>query len=142
VKDTFSHGSSYRMGNIPEPWNENDVLVWTGHYGKYMCRQEKDTFHRSEFLFNEEIRMARAYDYEDQKHEALYNDDHHYGRLVSHCLTWFTQNRLLREERIRDNDGSEFSMYRKTQALLRLCQEILRYQLPDIRSMLQAQNQD
>jgi hypothetical protein len=130
-------------GNIPEPWNESDVLVWTGRSGKYMCQQEKDTFHRSEFLFNEEIRKAGAYDFEDQKHEALYNDDHHYGRLVSHCLTWFTQNGLLREEKNRDNDdGSEFSMYRKTQTLLRLCLEILRYELPDMRFILQNTDQD
>lgn len=123
-------------GNIPEPWSENDVLVWTAHSGRYMCRQEQDTFHRSEFLFNREIRKAGAYDFEDEKHEALYNDDHHYGRLVSHCLTWFTQSGLLTEERIRDKDGSEFIMYRKTQVLLRLCPEILNVQLPDIRSML------
>jgi hypothetical protein len=126
-------------GNIPEPWNENDVLVWIGRSSRYMCQQEGDTFHKSEFLLNEEIKTARAYDYEDQKHEALYNDDHHYGRLVSHCLKWFIQNQLLIEERIPDKGGSEYSMYRKTPALVRLCPKILRYELPDMRSFVQRQ---
>jgi hypothetical protein len=101
----------------PEPWNTNNVIVWTGHACKYICKNDnKDhhDFHQSEFLLNEEIMKAAAYHNEDEKHKALYDDKHSYAILVRYCLTWLVKNNLLEEQKVRDMDGSESSRYQPT----------------------------
>jgi hypothetical protein len=91
-----------------------------------------DDFHEENVLLNEELRdNARAVfneETEQEFHNALYDNDADYSRLVRFVLAQLIAQGLIREEKHEGRD----STYWKTSKLNALCPKILKYQLPII----------
>jgi len=122
-------------GDIPEPFNYNDVKVWLGKICKYICGKTEDNFPESEFLLNPELNQSHAYDNEKEKHKAMYDSNHPYSKLLLYCLQWLITKGLLETRIVNDVDNSELKEYIKTDKLKNICSQILRYDLADIHEM-------
>jgi DNA-binding Lrp family transcriptional regulator len=53
--------SAAANANIPQPYNENDVLVWTRRILKSVCKENKRCFYPSEFILSDEMQGSEAY---------------------------------------------------------------------------------
>ena len=127
-------------GDIPEPFNENDVRAWIGRFLKTLCREDRNCFYPSEFILNEEIEQAKAYDNPKEKEKALYNERNAYYKLAKHCLEELTKMLVLVKDSIRDSaDNREYEVYCKTLLLLNtICPKVNNINgLPDIDKILE-----
>jgi hypothetical protein len=126
--------------DIPKPFNENDVRAWIGRFLKDLCREERTRFFPSDFLLNEEMQQANAYDAQE-KEKALYNKDHVYRKLSSYCLEQLTERLVLNRTSVRDpTDDLEYTTYDKTDLLLNvICTKVNEISgLPDIDKILEV----
>jgi len=124
-------------GNIPEPFNENDERVWMNRILKDMCRETRDCFYPSEFILNEEMQHAKAYDNPQEKERALSDEASPYYKIAKHSLEQLFKKEVVTKETISDpTDGKTYITYCKTSLLNALCKEIGKYDLPDIDTIL------
>jgi hypothetical protein len=127
-------------GNIPEPFNESDERIWMNRILKHMCGETKDCFYPSEFILNEQMQEVKAYDNPEEKERALSNESRPYYNIAKHSLerlTNFMEREIVtRETRFDPTDNKTYVVYCKTSLLNVLCNEISRYDLSDIETIL------
>jgi hypothetical protein len=126
-------------GRIPEPFNENNVTDWIGRILKTLCREERRCFYPSEFILDEEIQQAKAYDNPVEKERALSEEGNFYHKLAKFCLEELTNKLVVtRDSRTDSSDNREYIVYCKTPFLVnRLCQDIDKIGLPGIDKILE-----
>lgn len=121
----------------PEGFTKNYVTVFKGYFCKYMCQESRDNFYSEKVLLNQELRNnAKAIfnkKTEEEFHNALYDNDNDYARLVEYELECLVNQGLLTEEKHEGRD----STFWKTPKLYALCPEIVRYDLPGIQDMVE-----
>lgn len=117
--------------DAPEGFVKNHVTIFKGYFCKDACQQSKDNFHYAEILLNKELREnAKAVfnkETEDEFHNALYDNDNDYGRLVKYVLDCLIKQGMLTEEK---RGGLDY--YWKTPKLYALCPQIVQVILPVI----------
>jgi hypothetical protein len=118
--------------DAPEGFTRNYVNILKGYFCKFACQRNWDNFHKENVLLNEELRdNARALfneQTEQEFHNALYDNDSDYSRLVKFVLAELIAQGLIREE---EHEGRD-STYWKTSKLKALCPKILKFILPII----------
>jgi hypothetical protein len=86
------------------------------------------------------MEQVKAYDNPEEKERALYNEANPYYMIAKHSLERLTlrQNTeiVTRETRSDPTDNKTYVIYCKTSLLNALCNEISRYDLPDIDTIL------
>ena len=73
-------------GDIPEPFNENDVVIFDALIAKFLC--QTDVFLRNVFLqmlIDNKIKASGGYPIKG-KREALDNIDHSINELIDYCI--------------------------------------------------------
>jgi hypothetical protein len=122
--------------DAPEGFTKNYVTVFKGYFCRYACQKSWDNFHYAEILFNQELRdNARAIyneQTEEEFHNALYDDDADYARLVRYVLDCLVRQGMFTEEK---RGGLEY--YYKTVKLYALCPQIVDVILPGIDSLVE-----
>jgi hypothetical protein len=88
--------------NIPEPFNQNDVLAWTGRILRDMCREGRECFYPSEFILDEELQEAMAYDNAEQKERAISDGNNVYHTFARFCLEELSVRTILWRKTVRD----------------------------------------
>jgi hypothetical protein len=122
--------------DAPEPWNFNDTIVWKGIICKFICEKKKRTFYLSELLSYDKIPvMAGAYNQNDIKN-AIHDDEGDFRKLIDHCLNWLKVNTLIE---VQENTSSV--LYNTTSRLESLCPEIIKYQLPVLDPVIEAEKE-
>jgi hypothetical protein len=123
--------------DAPEGFTRNYVTVVKGHSCKWICKQRWDSVTEYEVLVNEELRTnARAIyneETEEEFHRALYDNDADYARLIKYVLQCLVNQGLLKVEKHEGQDP----LYRKTAKLYALCPEIVKYDLPVTKDMVE-----
>lgn len=124
--------------NIPQPFNENDVKAWLGRILRDLCREARRRFYPSEFILDEEMRDALAYDYPEGRERALSDEDQPFYRIARYCLEELANRQVVRRDRTEDpSDGRIYTVYWKTKLLDTLCPRIRDILLPDIDALLE-----
>jgi hypothetical protein len=120
----------------PEGFTRNYVTAFKGYFCKYACNQSQDNFHYSEILLNKELRENAKAIYNEQTeeefHNALYDNDADYARLVKYVLASLIKQGMLTEEK---RGGLDY--YWKTPKLFALCPQIVQVILPVIDPLLE-----
>jgi hypothetical protein len=132
MTDGIPAGSPQPTGeDAPEGFTRNYVYVFKGYFCRFVCEKEWDDFYQHNVLMNEELRKnARAIfneESEEEFHNALYNSDSDYARLVRYVLDSLVKLQLFR----RNQEGGS-SVYWRTTKLKELCPETLKVQIPSI----------
>jgi hypothetical protein len=127
--------------NTPKPFNRNDVLAWTGRVLRDMCRESRECFYPSEFILNEELQEADAYDNPEEKERALSDENNVYHTFARFCLQELSVRKIVWGKTVRDlADNMEYETYCKTDLLKSLCPQIMAVGLPDIDVILDQYN--
>lgn len=115
----------------PEGFTRNYVNVFKGYFCKYACLKSWDNFHYAEILLNKELRDNAKAIYNDQTeeefHNALYDNDEDYARLVKYVL-----NSLINQGMFTEEERGGLDYYWKTTKLHNLCPQIVQVHLPSI----------
>jgi hypothetical protein len=115
----------------PEGFTRNHLTIFKGYFCKFACEKEWDVFYEPEVLLNEELRRnARAVlneESEEEFHNALYDSNECYARLVRYVLDCLLRQDML-EEKKKPGDTS----YWRTEKMRELCPEIRNVLLPVI----------
>lgn len=123
--------------DAPEGFTKNYVTVFKCYFCKYACKQAWDNFYEEEVLLNTELRENAGAIFnsqtEEEFHNALYNNDVDYARLVRFVLNSLVNQGLLSEEKHEGRD----SEYWKTTKLYALCPQIISVELPIIDSLVE-----
>lgn len=111
--------------DIPEPFNANDDNVWIDRILRTMCRlSQKRCFYPSEFVLEDDMQSAGAYDNPKTKERALSDEQSPYHKLAIHCLEKLTGLHFLIREIILDaeDNNRQYTVYCRTQLLTdRIC---------------------
>lgn len=114
-------------GSIPEPFNINDVTVWSDLICKFVC-QTRAPFKISPFLrevIADKIMLVNAYNKEKLR-EAEQGIENEFSEIIDYCLKFLKGNGLLTEN------------YLPSQRLKSICTLVNRIQMPGIRPLLNA----
>ena len=118
--------------DAPEGFTKNYVTIFKGYFCKHACDKEWDNFYEPDVLMNDELRdRARAVFNEmteEEFHNALYDNDAAYARLVRYVIDCLINQGLLQFERKGEGD----TVYWRTDKMKELCPEILGVDLPVI----------
>jgi hypothetical protein len=71
-----------------QPFNANDVLVCNTLFCKYICKNDRDNFDRSNFLqevVSDKIIHLSGYD-KTEIRRTIHNRNNHFNDLIKHCL--------------------------------------------------------
>lgn len=118
----------------PERWNFNDTIVWKAIICKFICDTKRGTFQLSELLSYDKIPiMAGAYN-QDEIRNSIYDDKTMFRELINYCMNWLEENDLIK---IQKNNLT--ITYKATSRLESLCKEIVKYQLPVIDPVIEAE---
>jgi hypothetical protein len=122
----------------PEGFIRNEVFIFKGYFCKFACQKNWDNFHEEEVLLNKELwENAKKVFNEQEIHNALYDKDADYSRLVKFVLTELIAKGVIREEKHEGRD----STYWKTSMFAALCPKILEVILPDIDAFVEEYNE-
>lgn len=123
--------------DAPEGFTKNYVTVVKGHFCKYICQQGWDNFYEEKVLTNDHLREYAKAVYNEQTEEnihiALYDDSRDYARLAKYVLNCLVNQGLLKEKKHEGHD----SEYLKTTKLYALCPDIVKYDLPVIKDLVE-----
>jgi hypothetical protein len=118
----------------PEPWNFNDTIVWKAIICKFICETKRRSFELSELLSYDKIPiMAGAYN-QDEIRKSIHDDKTMFRELINYCMNWLEVNDLIK---IQKNNLT--ITYNATSRLESLCKEIVKYQLPVIDPVIEAE---
>ena len=122
--------------DAPEGFTVNYITIFKWYFCKYACEKAWDDFYEENVLMNEELRNnARAVlneQTEEEFHNALYDSNSDYARLVRYVLEHLVSQGLLNKQKQQGRD----SIYWRTDKLKELCPDIIRVQLPVIDSLV------
>ena len=124
-------GRSYRMP-IPEPFNANDVTIWTDLICKFICHSMNTPFDTRNFLqevIDDKMRPLNAYDKEMLKSASRGVKNEFYS-IIMYCVELLEKNRLLTSQ-----------TYVATNRLKAICPIVDRYLMPGIKSVLDAERE-
>ena len=82
----------------PEPWNINDVYIWTDAILKYVCIEvpDRNPLHASEFALSETAQSLRnSYHDEEEKERAIDDRNSSYYVLLETCLQYLHELGVL-----------------------------------------------
>jgi predicted transcriptional regulator len=136
-KDPIPAGIPRVVGaGAPEGFTENYVTIFKGYFCKYASEKKWDVFHEPEVLLNDELRKnARAVlneESEEEFHNALYDNNNDYARLVRYVLDCLVRQGMFEEKR-EQGDTS----YSRTKKMRELCPEIRNVGLPVIKALVE-----
>ncbi|HJT46943.1 MAG TPA: helix-turn-helix domain-containing protein [Nitrososphaeraceae archaeon] len=136
--------SSHANANIPQPYNQVDVLVWTRRILKSICKENKKCcFCLSDFILSDdEVQGTTTKTYyerlENEKSfcEQCHDDDY---KIVKYCLEELTKKQVLIKQVIVHNpsDGKKYIIYCKTDLLHAISTKINNIHLPVIDKLLE-----
>jgi hypothetical protein len=113
----------------PDPFNSNDVLVWKALICKYICKNDIETFSKTNFyeaLLNGEFPQGRAY--VEPLLKATQDERKLFDNLLYYSLDSLSKNGLLKRYVKTPTDIE----YRKTSRLNIFCRDILKYDMLDV----------
>ena len=115
----------------PEPWNINDVYIWTDAILKYVCIEvpDRNPLHASEFALSETAQSLRnSYHDEEEKERAIDDRNSSYYVLLETCLQYLHELGVLRSDKLSDSsDTTTYRVYYRTSLLQnKVCPSIQR----------------
>jgi hypothetical protein len=127
--------------SIPDPFNENDVTVWTALICKYLCQNKKDDFTLPKFLsdvLEDKILPINAYNKEMIRNVKV-GERNEFYQIISYCLEYLRKNRLLELKKDVNSNGLDYNEYYPTKRLRSICPQIRRVLMPGIKQVLEAE---
>jgi hypothetical protein len=105
----------------PEPWNANDLYIWTNLILKYACIEAptRNPLQASEFALIETAQRLRpTYQNEEEKERAIRDKKSTYYVLLETCLQSLHKLSVLRVgELLNSSDGITYMLYYRTDLL-------------------------
>ena len=131
--------------SIPEPFNENDVMIWNDLICKFVCQDKNKNalFNLSEFLNDvilDKILPLGGYDKEMIK-KTMEGEKNEFYHLIKHCLEFLRRNRLLE---LRNDDIPKYQEHNKyfpTERFRSICPQTEKVIMPGIKPLLDAERE-
>lgn len=126
-------------GDIPEPFNNNDVKATTSSILHNMKRLAKPCYHPSDLIMEEEMEAMMAYYNPQVKEMGLYDKRNVYRKLVTYCLERLTVKGIVRkEEMVDESDGESYTVYCTTDLFEQIKSQIRDGELTIIDTVLEG----
>lgn len=118
-------------GSIPEPFNLNDVTIWSDLICKYACQNLETSFDYLDFLrevIDDKIMPLNAYNKELMK-RAEQGEKNEFYEIINYCLNFLQLGQLLTK------------MQYPTERLSAICPKVNQILMPGVRSLVEAEEE-